>query len=46
MRIRKGLFGTVLGVAMTALSAGAAQVHAQAAFFTVMYVEASPKDTR
>jgi len=37
-------FGFVLGLAMTALGASAAQ--AQAAFYTVTYVEASPKDTR
>ena len=36
--------GFVLGLAMTALGASAAQ--AQATFYTVTYVEASPKDTR
>ena len=38
------LVGLVLGLAMTAL--GAADALAQAAFYTVTYVEASPKDTR
>ncbi len=36
--------GLFLGLAMTALGASAAQ--AQATFYTVTYVEASPKDTR
>jgi quinol monooxygenase YgiN len=40
----KRILGPALGLAMTALAAGAAQ--AQATFFTVTYVEASPKDTR
>jgi quinol monooxygenase YgiN len=34
----------ILGLAMTALGASVAQ--AQATFYTVTYVEASPKDTR
>ena len=38
------IFGLVLGLAMTALGASAAQ--AQATFYTVTYVEASPRDTR
>lgn len=44
MQMRNGLLGIVLGLAMTALAAGSAQ--AQATFFTVTYIEASPKDTR
>jgi quinol monooxygenase YgiN len=37
------IFGFILGLAMTALGASAAQAQA---FYTVTYVETSPKDTR